>query len=239
MSSIPNPTAHRPGAPLIAVGSGRGGTGKSTLSLALGYALAAHHQRRIAWVDCDSQATGTGMLGLRPAANPLAAEPERRSGLLVFAGGEALGAASPEQIRRHLARAAGAADLVIADMSPALTDSGHTAVLSYPARLVLAVVNVEPGSLAPAARLAALARTASIPCRVIANQLEDNVTAGSVMLVLERLYQGDLSPHVLRRNRLAKAAIARRVPLTEFRPKAQPSAAIFGLAADLVEEGLA
>lgn len=232
-------TAFRPGSPLVAVGSGRGGTGKSTVSLALGYALAFRHQRRVAWVDCDPQATGTGMLGLRPSANPLVAEPELRSGLIAFPGGEALGAATPEQIRGHLARAAGVADLVIADMSPALTDAAHAAVLTYPARLVLTVVNVEPGSLAPAARLAALVRAASIRCRVIANQLEDDVTAGSVMLVLEQLYQGDLSHHVLRRNRLAKAAIARRVPLTEFRPKVQPSEAIFDLAADLVEEGLA
>jgi len=122
---------------LIAVGSGRGGTGKSTISLALAYALATQHRRRVAWIDCDPQATGTGMLGLRPSAQPLAAAPQCRSGLVVYPGGEVLGGATPEQFRQHLARASIGFDLVIADMSPALTDAAHTAVLTYPASLIL------------------------------------------------------------------------------------------------------
>lgn len=239
MRSVPQHPTPPPPKRLIAVGSGRGGTGKSTVSLSLAYALATEHGRRVAWIDADPQASGSSFIGLRPAAAPLTAEPEPRSGIIAFPGGEALGGASADQLHGHFTRALEVADVVVVDLSPALTDAAHTAVLSYPATLILTVVNTEPGSLAPAARLVALARAASIPRRVVANQLERDATSTSVLLVLEQLYREELSRHTLRRHRLAKAALMHRMPLTKFRPSIPPSRAVYALSEDLVLEGLA
>jgi len=58
----------------LAVGSLKGGTGKTATCHALGVVLASEHMRRVLLVDCDPQASLTGACGVRDVAGRSLAE---------------------------------------------------------------------------------------------------------------------------------------------------------------------
>jgi cellulose biosynthesis protein BcsQ len=224
---------------LIAVGSGRGGSGKTTVALGLAHALAAGHGRRIALVDLDHQGSLTLYAGARPVADPLSAAPIGVHGVSLYRGGEPLAQATAAQLQAHLARASADVDGIIVDRPPSLTDPSHAAVLARPAELLVIVAELEPGSLQPAGKLRAMAEAAGVDVLVLPNK--DNargVTSGTLM-VLQGAFGTEMASVSLRDLAAAPESISKRKPITAYRPKAPISQAIFAVARDLVDGGIA
>src|SRR5688500_17676769 len=89
---------------IIAVGSGKGGTGKTTVAAALAFALANEHGRDVALVDLDPQGSLTRFTGHRAVADPLQADPVVVHGMTLYRGGATLAGVSPTALAHHLTR---------------------------------------------------------------------------------------------------------------------------------------
>jgi cellulose biosynthesis protein BcsQ len=224
---------------LIAVGSGRGGSGKTTVALGLAHALAASHGRRIALVDLDHQGSLTLYAGSRPVADPLAAPPVAVHGVSLYRGGEPLAHASAGQLIAHLRRAEAEVDGIVADLPPSLTDPSHAAVFSRPADLLVIVAELEPGSLQPASKLRAMAEIAGVPVMVLPNKDNARGVSGGTLMVLQGAFGAERASVSLKDLAAAPESISKRKPVTAYKPKAPISQAIFAVARDLVEAGAA
>lgn len=222
---------------LIAVGSGRGGSGKSTVSLALAHALAAAHGRTVALVDLDPQGSCTSYAGSRSVADPLTAPPVEVHGIRLYRGGEMTAQAVAGDIESHLVRAMADVDVVIVDLSPAL-DLAHEWVLQLTTLLVLAV-ELEPGSLAPAAKLIKMAENAGVEYEVLGNKLNMRTVTAAVLMTLQGSYGLRVSDILIKDDVKAPESIAHRIPVTQHRRTAAASKALFAFAGDLVARGLA
>lgn len=233
------PTAVPRASRLIAVGSGRGGSGKTTVSLSLAHALATTHGRSVALVDLDPQGSCSSYAGSRPVADPLVAPPVDLHGLRLYRGGEAMARASAADVEAHLRRAATDVDVVIVDLPPALTDLAHRAVLAYPPTLLVLAVELEPGSLQPAAKLIRMANDAGVLYEVLGNKLNARTVTAGALMTLQGAYGDNVSSILVRDDAKAPESISKRLPLTAYRPKAASSKAIFEFAKDLVIRGLA
>ena len=239
--TIPEPSSPNAAAPprLIAVGSGRGGSGKTTVALGLAHALAAGHGRRIALVDLDHQGSLTLYAGARPVADPLTAPPVSVHGVSLYRGGEPLAHATAAQLVEQLRRAESAVDGVVVDLPPSLTDPSHAAVLSRPADLLVIVAELEPGSLQPASKLRAMAEIAGVPVLVLPNKDNARGVTGGTLMVLQGAFGAEMAAVSLKDLAAAPESISKRKPVTAHKPKAPISQAIFAVARDLVETGAA
>ena len=222
---------------MIAVGSGRGGSGKTTVALGLAHALAAGFGRRVALVDLDHQGSLTLYAGARPVADPLSAEPVATHGVSLFRGGEPLAQASAAQLLRHLRRAEVEADDVVVDLPPSLTDPSHAAVLTRPANLLVIVAELEPGSLQPASKLRAMAESAGVAVMVLPNKDNARGVTGGTLMVLQGAFGREMASVSIKDLAAAPESISKRKPVTAYRPKAPISQAIYAVARDLVESG--
>lgn len=233
---------------VIAIASGRGGSGKTTIAAALAWLLAIVFGRRIALVDLDTQGSLANYLGEPRSIAPLTAPPRPVHGFTLFAGGAGLGSASVDDILTHLSRAGVGMDTVVVDCPPDLTSSAHTAVFEYPADLLLAIARLEPGSLAPVNTLVGLADAAEVPCLVLPNAATGRSTAQGVLMALRSIYENRttmlsgvdvpmLTPAVSHSEH-APTSITKRAPLTMVRPTAPPSLVLSAIAQQLVEHGV-
>jgi len=145
--------------------SGKGGTSKSTLSLALADAW-ADTGARVALVDADPQAGLTTAAGCEPPADPLEAEPVTVHGVTLYRGGRTLAGASVAAHRARIAAAAGAADVVLVDCSPALTDAAHAAALAL-ASVVVVCARTDAAGLRNVEETVQLATAAGVPVVVV------------------------------------------------------------------------
>ena len=224
---------------LIAVGSGRGGSGKTTVALGLAHALASGFERRVALVDLDHQGSLTLYAGSRPVADPLRAEPVETHGVSLFRGGEPLAQATAAELLAHLRRAGQAVDGIVVDLPPSLTDPSHAAIFSRPADLLVIVAELEPGSLQPASKLRAMADAAGVPVMVLPNKDNARGVSGGTMMVLQGAFGRDMASVSLKDLAAAPESISKRKPVTAYKPKAPISQALFAVARDLVEAGVA
>lgn len=233
---------------MIAVASGRGGSGKTTVAVALGDLL-ARSGRRVALVDLDTQGSMATYLGLSRATDPLNEAPREAHGMRIFAGGIPLSQANAEQISDHIARATVDADVVLVDCPPDVTSPSHTALLEYPANLFLAVARLEPGTPPPLQTLTGLATAHNVPFLVLPNvEASGRANSLGVLIALQALYSGEqVMPNGASVSQLLKgipdaqwapSSIAKRVPVTTLRPKAPITGAFASVAADLVNWGL-
>jgi MinD-like ATPase involved in chromosome partitioning or flagellar assembly len=149
-----------------------------------------------------------------------------------------MAAATPAEIEAHLRRASTDVDVVVVDLPPALTDSAHQAVLGFPASLLVLAVELEPGSLQPAAKLVRMAQNARVEYEVVANKLNARTVTAGALMTLQGAYGDRVSNVMVRDDAKAPESIAKRQPLTAYKPKAASSKAIFEYAADLVERGI-
>ena len=238
MRTSPPPRVDAPNAPrVIAVGSGRGGSGKTTVALGLAHALASGFGRRVAMVDLDHQGSLTLYAGARPVADPLTAEPVVTHGISLFRGGEPLAGATAAQLLRHLRRAEVDADEVLVDLPPSLTDPSHAAVLSRPADLLVIVAELEPGSLQPASKLRAMAEAAGVAVLVLPNKDNARGVTGGTLMVLQGAFGREMASVAIKDLAAAPESISKRKPVTAHRPKAPISQALYAVARDLVENG--
>lgn len=152
-------------APVLVFASGKGGTGKTTLSLALA-ALWADAGAVVALVDADAQAGITTAAGCDPLPDPLTAPPVAVHGVRLYRGGRDLFGASVAAHRDRLEAARHGADVVVVDCSPALTDTAHAAAVSV-ASLVVVCARTDAAGLRNVAETVQLAESAGVPVVVV------------------------------------------------------------------------
>jgi cellulose biosynthesis protein BcsQ len=152
---------------VIAIASGKGGTGKSTLALALGHALLMDCDVPVTLLDLDPQAGLTDYAGLAPTEDPLRDEPAIKHSMAIFRSGRALAHASDEEMAAHIERATELPGVVVVDLAPALSDVGHRVLLQRPDVQLLAAVRTDMGGMRATREITALATARGVPFRVV------------------------------------------------------------------------
>jgi cellulose biosynthesis protein BcsQ len=223
---------------VLAVGSGKGGTGKTTVAAALGFALATEHHRDIALVDFDPQGSLTRFTGQRAVADPLRAEPVQVHGMTLFRGGATLAGVSPAALTAHLARAARRCRTVVVDLRPMLDDPGHAVVLADARAFLLVVPELNPEAIPEARKLAAMAEARGVPYRIVGNKEENRRPVKRALGFLQSGFGPQLSSVVIRRGAAVAEAHERLQPVTAYAPDSPPARAIREVAAELVAEGI-
>ncbi|MDF1504283.1 ParA family protein [Roseisolibacter sp. H3M3-2] len=224
---------------IVAVGSGKGGTGKTTVAAALAFALAQEHGRDVALIDFDPQGSLTRFTGQRAVADPLRAEPVAVHGMTLYRGGATLAGVSPSALATHLARAAAPGRTLVVDMRPMLDDPGHSVVLAQPHVFLLVVPELNPESIPEARKLAAMAEARGVPFRVVGNKEENRRPVKRALEFLSTGFGTEMSQVVIKRGAAVAEAHERQLPVTAYAPDSPPGRAIRQLADELVAEGVA
>ncbi|MBV9881258.1 MAG: ParA family protein [Gemmatirosa sp.] len=224
---------------LLAVGSGKGGTGKTTVAAAIGYALATDHHRDIALVDFDPQGSLTRFTGQRAVPDPLRAEPVEVHGMTLYRGGATLAGVSSAALAAHLQRAMQPGRTVVVDLRPMLDDPGHGVVLGDARTFLLLVPELNPESIPETRKLAAMAEARGVPFRIVGNKEENRRPVKRALGFLASGFGSQLSTVVIRRGAAVAEAHERMQPVTAYAPDSPPATAIRALAAELVAEGVA
>jgi cellulose biosynthesis protein BcsQ len=224
---------------IVAVGSGKGGTGKTTVAAALAFALAEEHGREVALVDFDPQGSLTRFTGQRAVADPLRAEPVTVHGMTLYRGGATLAGVSPSALATHLARALRPGRTLVVDMRPMLDDPGHAVVLAQRDVFLLVVPELNPESIPEARKLAAMAEARGVPFRVVGNKEENRRPVKRALEFLNTGFGTEMSAVVIKRGAAVAEAHERQLPVTAYAPDSPPGRAIRALADELVAEGVA
>jgi len=182
---------------ILTVATLKGGNAKTTTCLAVAAAL-AEKGHSVALVDADPQSTATMTFGLKPVAEPWAAEPielylkELQAGSITLVrGGRPLRLASPRQRESFLRRVA--AEVVVIDTAP-----GEIELVDATLRLAdVLLIPVEPSplSLTGMSDVAALAQRLDPPPRiraVLTRIHKIRVSTGELAARVERLLPGTL-----------------------------------------------
>lgn len=222
-----------PGTPrVLLVASGKGGVGKSTLALALAHLWAAL-DLRVALVDADPQAGSTTAAGLAPVADPFTAAPSPAHGLLLYPAGRALAAGDAAAHAARVGRAAAAADLVVVDASPALTDAAHAGALTV-AGLVLVVARADAAGLPAVADAVALADAAGVPVRVVPTFTAGTGLARESHAFLRGRYGDRVTSAAIPQDARAAEAPGAGRPVTATAPRSRVAEAARALAVELL-----
>ncbi len=160
---------------IIVIASGKGGTGKSTVAVGLGTAL-AHEGSRVLLIDCDSGMRGLDiMLGVTQnlvfdiadavsgsctVENTVYPCPDKKGLFLMPAPLNAYDEVAPQILGQLVEGVADIFDYVLID-SPAGVGSGFEAA-AFPAKRALVVVNTEPTSIRGGQTVAAKLRDCGI-----------------------------------------------------------------------------
>lgn len=228
------PTLARP----LAIASGKGGTGKTFLTMALGYAL-AQEGRRVVVVDLDKQASATRFLGHKAAHDALAEPPVEAHGMTLFRGGLALADATETDLIAHVERAAGAGDTMLLDMPPDLTTAAHDVLFARPGTFWVVVPRLLVESVAEAQKIIGLAAVHKQAYLVVGNE---HFRAGPVtdaLNILQNGYREHFFDELIPRASIVAAAAGKRKPVTLHAPKSPVAQAVRALAAHLIAEGVA
>ena len=173
---------------IIVIASGKGGTGKSTVSVGLGTALAKSGSR-VLLIDCDSGMRGLDiMLGVEQnlvfdiadavsgsctVENTVYPCPDKKGLFLMPAPLNAYDEVAPQILGQLVDGVADIFDYVIID-SPAGVGSGFEAA-AFPAKRALVVVNTEPTSIRGARTVAARLRECGVDnIRLVINRFNKN-----------------------------------------------------------------
>lgn len=222
---------------LLAVASAKGGTGKSTLALALGHSLATEHGVGVTLLDLDPQAGLTDYAGFAPTDDPLHAEAVIAHGVTLYRSGRALAFASDAELATHVDRVVAAGRLVVADMSPALSDAAHRAVLARRDTLLLLAIRQDAGGITAAGEIAAVAESKGVPFVVAPTFGKRWKVAELAQAVFRRDYGSRVLAGVPEDVRAADAPLHRQ-PVTVVAPRSRVADAVRELAAQLVAGGL-
>jgi chromosome partitioning protein len=220
---------------VIAVASGKGGTGKSTLALALGHALWTDCGIPVTLLDLDPQAGLTDYAGLSPTDDPLRDEPAIKHAMAIFRSGRALAHASDEEMAAHIQRATEGPGLVVVDLPPALSDVGHRVLFGRPDVQLLCAVRADIGGMRATGEVTALAQARGVPYRLVptfGSRLAIALAAQSWMMT----EYGDRVLEPIPEDAWAMHAPAHRKPVTLSAPKANVSRAIRSLAEMIAED---
>lgn len=221
---------------MYALGSGKGGVGKTTLALALGAAW-RDAGRRVALLDLDAQGGLTLAAGVRPPADPLETPGISVHGMTLWPSGRALAAADVGEFRARLEAARADADLVVVDLSPALTDAAHAATLPV-ADLLLVVARLDAAGLPNVAEAVQLARAGGRPFRVVPTFKGTTGLSREAEAFLRGRYGDAVTATVIPTDARAAEAPGRGAPVVDTAPRAKVTSAVRDLARELLEEGV-
>jgi cellulose biosynthesis protein BcsQ len=226
---------------IIAVASGKGGTGKSTSALALAHVLAHDHSIRVALLDLDPQASVTEFAGLRPVDNPAQAPPIEAHGITMFPGGRALMHATEAEIGANIDRALSLARVAIVDLSPASGDVGHRAVFARQDVLLLLAVRLDLAGLRAVRELTAMADQRKIPYRVapmFGKRWSVAIGSAGALPALRGFYGEVVTDTTIPEDVKAAEAAGVRLPVTRYAPKSRAAVGYRALAAELLALGV-
>jgi chromosome partitioning protein len=218
---------------LIAVVSGKGGVGKTTLALGLPASMARRGQQA-ALVDLDPQAGATLAAGLARPSDPLNAGPAWLHGFALYPASRTLALASPNIIARRVQELLGRDQVVFADLSPALTDAAHAAVLPL-ASLVLVVARTDAAGLANVAESVQLCREQHRPFLVVPSMVGRTKLAGEAQALLRELYAPFVATTCIPLEARAAEAAAACQPVTLFAPKSAAARAVDRIAGEVLD----
>jgi cellulose biosynthesis protein BcsQ len=218
---------------VIALASGKGGVGKSTLALALADVWAADGHR-VALVDFDAQAGVTRAAGAAvPSWDNGPPGPVDVHGLTLWPAGRALAGLAPDALADRLAQARAGAELVVVDLSPALTDAAHAVTLE--AADVLAVVaRCDAAGLPNVAETVALAHAAQVRCWVVPTFRGGTGLAREAEAFLRGRYGDAVTAATIPTDAKAAEAAGRGLPVTRSARRAKVSESVRELAAELL-----
>jgi cellulose biosynthesis protein BcsQ len=221
------------GGRVVALASGKGGVGKSTLALALAdvWAAAGH---RVALVDFDAQAGVTRAAGVPvPTWDTGSPGPVDVHGLTLWPAGRALADLGAGVLAERLAAARADAALVVVDLSPALTDAAHAVALD--AADVLAVVaRCDAAGLPNVAETVALAHAAGVRCRVVPTFRGGTGLAREAEAFFRGRYGDAVTRATIPTDAKAAEAAGRGLPVTRSARRAKVSDAVRAVAAELL-----
>lgn len=216
---------------VLLVASGKGGTGKSTLALALADVW-AESGLRVALVDADPQAGATTAAGLDPVAEPLTATPAAVHGLMLYPSGRSLALADADAHAARIHRAARSADVVVVDASPALTDAAHAGALAV-ASLVLVAARTDAAGLPSVAETVALADAARVPVLVVPTFTAATGLARESAAFLRGRYAGRCASAAIPQDARAAEAPGAGRPVTRTARRSRVSEAVRALVEEL------
>jgi cellulose biosynthesis protein BcsQ len=220
------------GGRVVALASGKGGVGKSTLALALADVWAAAGWR-VALVDFDPQGGVTRAAGVAvPSWDNGPPPPVSVHGVTLWPAGRALAALAPDAVAERLAHAAAGADLVVVDLSPALTDAPHAVTLETAAVLVV-VARCDAAGLPNVAETVALAHAAGVPCRVVPTFRGGTGLSREAEAFLRGRYGDAVTVATIPADAKAAESAGRGLPVTRSARRAKVSEAVRALAAEL------
>ncbi len=230
----------------FAVASGKGGTGKTTATLALGMALAEEHDVTV--VDAD-----TGMANLLfhagledvettlhdllmdDAAVPVEAAVYERHGMSVVPCGTSLTdfeSASPERLRAVVAQLATETDVLLLD-SPAALGSKSAVLPIVLADRIVTVLHPTIPALSDGLKVQEYANSyGTASAGVLFNRVRDDARIDAVAAKTERYFDGPVLGHVPECSAAHEARTAGE-PLLSYAPES-PSASAFAAAASKI-----
>lgn len=251
------PAAGMDGSRLIAVASGKGGVGKTWLSITLSHALARLGKRTLLFdgdlglANVDIQLglmarTDLGQVVAGRTSLKNAVHSYREGGFDVLAGSSgsgALAALPPTRILRlrdDLAALAAGYDQVVMDLSAGVDRTVQA--LAGPARLCLLVINDEPTSLTDAYAFIKLAHQAKADgnIRIVVNLAESASRGKKTYETLAKVCTNFLKmtpplAGVIRRDNRVRDAIRAQAPLLTRSPASEAAADVEAIARQIVE----
>ena len=154
---------------IVAVISGKGGVGKTMIALGLTACMWRRRQQTVL-VDLDPQAGATLAAGVQRPSEPLRAKPDTQHGFAIYPASRTLALASADDIALRVQTLARPNHVVVTDLSPALTDAAHAAVLPL-ASLVLVIARTDAAGLANVAESVQLCQELNRPFLVVPNMM--------------------------------------------------------------------
>ena len=224
---------------IVAVASGKGGTGKTFLTSALGYSLATRHARRVTLLDLDFQGSLTRFLGAKAAAAPFDDPPVEAHGMSLFRGGLALKEADDGDVIAQISRAAGNGETLVIDMRPDLLDVAHRVCLERPDVFWVIVPRLLLESVSEAQKLIGLISAHGQRFLIVGNEHYRARAVSRANALLANGYREHLLDAAIPRQSVVPEAAGERQPLTRYAPKSAAAAVVDRLADTLVAESAA
>lgn len=218
---------------LVAVISGKGGVGKTMVALGLAASMWRRQQPTLL-VDLDPQAGATLAAGVPRSSEPLHAEPDMQHGFAIYPASRALALSSADDIARRVQVLARPNHVVVTDLSPALTDAAHAAVLPL-ASLVLIIARTDAAGLANVAESVQLCEELNRPFLVVPNMVTRTRLAREAHDVLRQQYAPNVVYSSVPLEARAAEAAAAFLPVTLFAPRSATARAVDCIAGEVID----
>lgn len=221
---------------VVALASGKGGVGKSTLALALADVWAVDGLT-VALVDFDPQGGVTRAAGVPvPSWDNGPPAPVEVHGLTLWPAGRPLADALPGAVADRLALARTGAEVVVVDLSPALTDAAHAVALEA-ADVLVVVARCDAAGLPNVAETVAVAHAAGVACRVVPTFRGPTGLAREAEAFLRGRYGDAVTAAAIPTDAKAAESAGRGLPVTRSARRAKVSDAVRAVAAELLARG--